>query len=222
MIMSQANARRHMLDSQLATNSVHSESVLAALDIVEREKFVPEGNKKTAYVDDDIIAEEGSLILSPIVFGRMLEVAKIKPKDVVLDIGCSTGYSSSVLSYLCKKVVAVESTTKLVAAARSNIEKQGIENVTVIRNDLAKGGSATAHYDKIFINGQVEFVPEVILDQLKPNGKLITVMRVNEEGATPFIVTLSLDKKHVLSLQTHFQANATILSDFVHKKSFKF
>jgi protein-L-isoaspartate(D-aspartate) O-methyltransferase len=222
MVISQQNARQNMLDSQLATSSVHDARVLAALDLVPRENFVPESYKKTAYFDEEIRVDEESVMLSPLVFARMLQVAELQPTDFVLDIACGTGYSSSVISYLCKKVMAVESSTKLVGQARSNIEKLGISNINFVRNDHAKGCAANTKYDKIFINGQVEFISEAILDQLKPDGKVITVMRVEEHGILPFIVTFSLDKKHVLSLKTHFQAQSTMLAEFTNKKTFKF
>jgi protein-L-isoaspartate(D-aspartate) O-methyltransferase len=220
--MLQQNARQNMLHSQLTTSSVHDARVLAALELIPREDFVPESYKKTAYFDEEIAIDEKSVILSPLVFARILQVAELKPTDFVLDIACSTGYSSAVISHLCKKVMAVENSTKLVGEARSNIEKLGISNITFVRNDHNKGCPANTKYDKVFINGQVEFISEAILDQLKPNGKVITVMKVEEHGMLPFIVTFSLDKKHVLSLKTHFQAHATKLEEFTKKKTFKF
>lgn len=222
MIISQEQARRNMLDCQLTTNSVQNRKVLAALNSVPRENFVPDEYRKNAYLDDEIALEDGALILSPIAYGRMLEVANLESYEKVLDIGCASGYSSAVLAMLCKKVVAVENSTKLVGAARSNIEKIGIENVEFVRNDHVKGSASNGLYDKIFINGQVEQVPEGLIAQLKPGGKIITIMRVEADGMRPFIVSLRLDKKGVVTLKTHFQANSGKLPEFIKDKSFVF
>ena len=85
-----------------------------------------------------------------------------------------------------------------------------------------KGSSANGQYDKIFINGQVEHVPESLIQQLKPGGRVITIMRIEEQGMLPFIVSMRLDKKGVVTLKTHFQANATKLKEFCTEKTFVF
>lgn len=222
MIISQQKARQNMLDCQLATNSVNDPRIHEAFSAVPRENFVPEAYSKNAYVDDEIMLEDGALIVAPIAYGRMLEVAELKPYDKVMDVGCANGYSAAVLANLCKSVVAVENSTKLVGAARSNIEKIGIENVNFVRADHVKGSSANGPYDKIFINGQVEQVPEALISQLKEGGRIITIMRIEDEGMLPFIVSLRLDKKGVVTLKTHFQANSSKLPEFMKEKSFIF
>ncbi len=222
MIICQEQARENMLDCQLATNSVNSESIYAALRAVPRENFVPEVYRKNAYLDEEITLEDGAAILSPVVFGRMLEVGEVGAREKVLDVACGGGYSSAVLAQMCKSVVAVENSTRLVGAARSNIEKIGIENVTFVRADHVKGSSANGQYDKIFINGQVEKISEQLVNQLKPGGKIVTIMKVDEEGMRPFIVCLRLDNKGVLALKTHYQASAHLLQEFAEKKSFVF
>lgn len=209
-----------MLDCQLATNSVNDPRIHAAIAAVPRENFMPEAYSKNAYVDDEIIIEGSARILSPIVYGRMLEVAEISPYEKVLDVACANGYSSAVLSQLSRKVVAVENSTKLVGAARSNIEKIGIENIDFVRADHVKGAKQHAPFDKIFINGQVEQVPEELISQLKPGGRIITIMRVESDGILPFIVSLCLDKKGVVTLKTHFQANSGKLPEFMQEESF--
>lgn len=221
MIVSQGKARKNMLDCQLATNSVHDPLIVAALNAVKREDFVPEAYRKNAYLDEEILVDD-SAILSPIAFGRMLEAAKISPTDKVLDLGCATGYSSAVISQLCKHVVAVENSTKLIGAARSGLEKLGIENITYVKGDLSKGSAANGKFDKIFINGQIGYMPEKLLEQLECCGKIVSIMRVEEQGMRPFITTMELDKKCVLSTKTHFQANARKLPEFFEEEKFVF
>jgi protein-L-isoaspartate(D-aspartate) O-methyltransferase len=150
----------------------------------------------------------------------MLKVAHLKKSDKVLDIACASGYSSAVISLLCKQVVAIEASTKLINEAKSAIENSGIENVSFVSADLSKGCAANAKYNKIFINGQVEQIPEGIIDQLLPGGVIVTIMKVEEQGKLPFIVTIMLDKKEVLSVKTHYQATAPMLSEFAKQPKF--
>lgn len=220
MVISQEKARENMLNCQLETNSVHDMKILCALNAIRREEFVPDSYKKNAYIDETIAVDENSYILSPVVFGRMLQVANLKPTDKVLDIGCASGYSSAVISQLCKQVVAVEGSTRLVGNARSTIENLGIDNVSFVKTDLSKGCAASAKYNKIFINGQVQQIPEGIIEQLLPGGLIVTIMKVEDHGAIPFIVTIMLDKKEVLSVKTHYQAIAPILPEFAKKPEF--
>jgi protein-L-isoaspartate(D-aspartate) O-methyltransferase len=222
MIISQEDARQHMIDGQLKTNSVHDPLVLQAIAAVSREAFVPEASKKNAYIDEEIAIDEGRFILSPLVYARMLQVAKLSKKHSVQDIGFASGYSSAVLSKLVKSVTAVENSTKLVGAARSTIEKLAIDNVVFAKNELTKGHASNKPYDRIFINGQVEFIPQALIDQLKPEGVIVAVMRLAEHGMTPFIVTLRLDKKGVHVFKTHYQASSSKISEFVFEKTFKF
>lgn len=150
MIISQQTARQQMIDCQLKTNSVHNPLILQAIDAVSRENFVPDSAKKNAYIDEEIVVDEGRFLLAPLVFARMLKVAKLKPSHKVQDIGCATGYSSAVLAHLVTEVVAVENSTKLVGAARSNIEKLALDNVIFSKNELAKGNASNKPYDRIF------------------------------------------------------------------------
>lgn len=220
MVISQEKARENMLNCQLEPNSVHDTKIIHAINSIRREEFVPELYRKNAYIDDDIKIAEGSYILSPVVFGRMLKVASLKQTDKVLDIGCSSGYSSAVISQLCKQVVAVEASTKLIGGARSTIENLGISNVSLVKADLSKGCAASGKYNKIFIHGLVEQIPERVIGQLLPGGVIVTIMKVEEHGSLPFIVTIMLDKKDVLSVKTHYQATAPLLQEFAKPAKF--
>ena len=101
--MNALNSRQAMIESQIVTNNVRDARVLAALQMVEREKFVPEEYQKNAYLDEQIPLSKTRYLLEPLVFARMLEAVNIKDADSVLDLACGTGYSTAVLSLLAKK-----------------------------------------------------------------------------------------------------------------------
>ena len=103
-----AAARTNMVTNQVRPNKVTDDRVLAALAAVPRECFVPEAMAGNAYVDEDIAVAAGRYLMEPMVLARLLQAAAIEPDDVVLDIGCATGYSAAVLAQLAATVVALE------------------------------------------------------------------------------------------------------------------
>lgn len=170
-------ARLHMVDSQLKTNRVTQVAVLEAFENVPREKFVPDHRKGVAYIDEDLKVAEGRYLMEPMVLARLVQAAAIRPSDVVLDIGCATGYSSAILAKLAGTVVALESDESLGSTAADLCERLGIDNVVVVSGELPDGYPKQAPYDAILINGAVSEVPEPIADQLADGGRLVTVQR---------------------------------------------
>ena len=86
-----------MVDSQLKPNQIVDQRVAQAMAEVPRELFVPETLAAVAYVDEDLPIAPGRFLMEPIVFARLLQAAAIEPNDIVLDLGCGTGYSTAVL-----------------------------------------------------------------------------------------------------------------------------
>lgn len=175
-------ARIKMVDNQIRTTDVTSHSVLTAFLTVPREAFVPAHLKLLAYIDEDTqIAPAanggpGRFIMEPSPLAKLLQLGAITKDDLVLEIGCGTGYAAAVLSLLAGSVVAVESDEALAASATEKLSELGYDNVAVVTGDMEKGYAAEAPYDVIFINGAVEDVPEALLSQLREGGRLIAVV----------------------------------------------
>ena len=102
-------ARRNMVERQVRTNKVTDEAVLEALAQVPRERFVPEEFRKVAYIDEDVPLGGGRYLMEPMVFARLVQAAQLQPVGRVLDLGCSCGYSTAILSRLANRVIALES-----------------------------------------------------------------------------------------------------------------
>ncbi|PAX08503.1 protein-L-isoaspartate O-methyltransferase family protein [Sphingomonas lenta] len=164
--------RQAMVASQLRTNAVNDPRVVLAMGKVPRERFVPEDERAFAYLDRQLALGRGRYLNVPVSTGRLLTEAYLEPDDRVLLIGAATGYAAAVLAELVAHVVAVESDPALAAHARDALRAES--QVEIVEAPLQEGWPAGAPYDVLMIDGAVEFVPDVLLEQVKPDGRVVT------------------------------------------------
>ncbi|MCY6380568.1 protein-L-isoaspartate O-methyltransferase family protein [Hoeflea prorocentri] len=174
-------ARTRMVDNQIRTTDVTSHAVLSAFLSVAREKFVSGNMRALAYIDDDIRLSSGEdgvpdrYLMEPSPLAKMIQLAEVREGDVVLEIGCGTGYVSALLSQLADSVVALESDPALAETAVQTLSELGYDNVAVVTGKLPEGYKPEAPYDVIFIAGAVEELPSALFDQLRDGGRLVVV-----------------------------------------------
>lgn len=164
--------RHAMVASQLRTNAVSDVRVVAAMDLVPREAFLPPAVGDLAYRDTAVPLTHGRAQNVPIATGRLLTQAELRPTDRVLLIGAAGGYTAAVLAELVATVVAVESDPALVAIARTALA--GHATVSVVEAPLTEGHAAGAPYDVLFIDGAVEAVPQALVDQIAVGGRIVS------------------------------------------------
>jgi protein-L-isoaspartate(D-aspartate) O-methyltransferase len=166
-------AMRHaMVASQLRTNAVNDPRVVAAMDLVPREAFLPVAVAELAYRDTSVPLTDGRAQNVPIATGRLLTQAELRATDRVLLIGAAGGYTAAVLAELAASVVAVESDPALLTIARAALA--GHANVTVVDAPLHEGHAADGPFDVLFIDGAVEAVPQALVDQLAIGGRIVS------------------------------------------------
>ena len=175
-----AVARRHMVDCQLRPNNITDDRLIDAMGTLQRELFLPKTVRGVAYVDEDLPVAPGRYIAEPMVFARLVQAGRITADDAVLDVGCTTGYSTAVLGQLANVVVAVEEHAELAEIATKNLAEAGVDNAAVVTGPLRDGYAAQAPYDVIVLEGAVEDVPQALLDQLGEGGRLLAL--VSESG----------------------------------------
>ena len=185
-------ARINMVDSQIHTMGVVSEQILNAFRTVPREQFVPEAQKSIAYCDEDMPVAKGRCLMEPVTHARLIQAVTPAANDTVLDVGGATGYSAAILSRLVSRVVAVESDPALMTQAQANWTKLGCDNVIAQPASFAEGCASMAPYSLIFVGGSVNCVPDALLAQLAPHGRLVAVVRGKNDKigrATLFVKT---------------------------------
>lgn len=186
--------RAKMVDGQLRTTDVTNQSLLAAMGSVPREAFVDARRQPLAYIDEDIEIAPASAdggaryLMEPSPFAKLLQLADVRQGDVVLDVGCGTGYSSAVLSLVAGSVIALESDSGLAERASSLLGSLGYDNVAVVQGALRDGYPDEAPYDVIVIEGAVGEIPEALFEQLKEGGRLVAVEGVGNAGVAKLYV----------------------------------
>lgn len=164
--------RRAMVASQLRTSAVDDVRVIAAMDTVPREDFVPVAAQPQAYRDTGVAVGNGRALNPPIATGRLLTQVGINSNERVLLIGAATGYTAAVVSLLAESVVAVESDAELAAFARNALSRYS--TVTLVEGPLGAGAADAGPYDVLLIDGAVGQIPESLIAQLKPDGRIAT------------------------------------------------
>ena len=212
-------ARRNMVDSQVRTNRVTDARLLDALEAVPREAFVPDAFKSIAYRDGDVEVGAGRRLLDPMVFARLVQEAHIQPTEVVLDVGCATGYSTAVLARLATTVVALESDRALAGRAAALLAELGVDNVAVVEGQLSEGEKAHGPYDVVMVEGAVAETPEALLAQLAEGGRLLAITK--RPGAVS-AATLTLRVGGSFSTRTLFEVAAPVLPGFARQPGFVF
>jgi protein-L-isoaspartate(D-aspartate) O-methyltransferase len=170
-----AAQRLKMVNGQLRVCDVNDLDLLAAFLDIPREDFVAPEMARFAYLDSDqpSLGSPTRRLLPPTVLARLLLAAEVKPGERVLDAGGGAGYGAAILDHLGARVVALESDSGAVAAARKLLNtRAGIE---FVEGDLASGAKGRGPFDVIVLEGAFEVWPDSLLAELAENGQLVGV-----------------------------------------------
>ena len=213
-----AAARETMVDCQVRPSDVTKYPIIDALLTVPREEFVPASKRDVAYVGEHIELGAGRVLLDPRTFAKMLDAVNIQRDDLVLDVGCGTGYSTAVIACLAEAVVGLEENPELAAEATEYLAATGADNAMVVEGKLIEGAPKHGPYDVVFLEGAAEDIPKSLLDQLKPGGRSIAV---RSEG---IVGRAKVGHKHGggVDWRAAFAASAPLLEGFGAAREFTF
>ncbi|MDD5634291.1 MAG: protein-L-isoaspartate(D-aspartate) O-methyltransferase [Candidatus Omnitrophica bacterium] len=165
--------RNIMVDTQIKARGIRDAKVLDAMRKVERHLFVPEGFVDSAYADMPLPIGCGQTISQPYIVAYMTEALRLKPTDRILEIGTGCGYQAAVLGEIVKEVYSIEVVKSLAEEARVRLERLGYKNIRVKWGDGYDAWQAYAPYDAIIATASPVEIPQKLVEQLKPGGKMI-------------------------------------------------
>jgi protein-L-isoaspartate(D-aspartate) O-methyltransferase len=170
-----ADARRRatMVETQIAARGVRDPRVLAAMKKVPRHLFVDGAERAKAYEDHPLPIAGAQTISQPYIVALMTELLGLPEHARVLEIGTGSGYQSAVLAEMCDEVYSIEILPELARASARKLAELGYKNVTVREGDGYRGWPEHAPYDGIIVTAAPESVPQPLIEQLAPGGKMV-------------------------------------------------
>lgn len=164
---------RAQLVETLRSKGVRDLAVLHAIRQVPRHLFVPEGVRHRAYDDAALPIGAAQTISQPYVQARYLELIGLTGRERVLEVGTGSGYQTALLALLTETVFSVERLPVLAQGARAALEAAGIRNATVLVGDGTLGWRPFAPYDAILVAAASPEIPEPLVEQLAPGGRMV-------------------------------------------------
>ena len=174
--MNLEQARANMVEQQIRPWEVLDQAVLDLLYAVPREEFVPAACRNLAFADLEIPIGEGERMMAPKIEARLLQSLALRKTDRVLEVGTGSGYLTALLARSAAHVHSLEIRPALAAFGRGNLERQGVDNVTLEIGDGARGDPKRAPYDAIVLTGSTPVLPATLREQLAPGGRLFAVV----------------------------------------------
>ena len=168
-----ATARARMVREQITARGITDARVLGTLAKVPRHEFVPVAQRARAYEDGPLPIGHGQTISQPYIVAFMTAALNPRPTDRVLEIGTGSGYQAAVLAGLVAQVYSIELVEPLARRAEADLKRLGFANVQVRCGDGYLGWPEAAPFDAIIVTCAPEQVPQALVDQLKPGGRMI-------------------------------------------------
>jgi len=174
---------RAQLVAELSAKGIRDLAVLRAVSLVPRHLFVPESVRHRAYEDSALPIGGGQTISQPWVQARSLELARLTGRERVLEVGTGSGYQTALLAQCAEQVFSIERLVPLAQRAREALAAAGVKNVSIMVGDGTLGWRPYAPYDAIIVSAGSPEVPQPLIDQLAPGGRLIVPIGDREAQA---------------------------------------
>ena len=168
-----AEARKSMVEDDLRGRDITDAKVLEIMGRIPRHRFVPDKMQQVAYADMPLPIGHGQTISQPYIVALMTQAAQPRPMSRALDIGTGSGYQAAVLAEVCKDVYSIEILKPLAESAQKRLADMGYKNITVRTGDGYRGWAKKAPFDVIIVAAAPDHVPQPLVDQLAPGGRLV-------------------------------------------------
>jgi protein-L-isoaspartate(D-aspartate) O-methyltransferase len=165
--------RARMANWQIEARGVTDPNTLTAMRVVPRHAFVRQTEERYAYADQPLPIGYEQTISQPYIVAFMTEALKLKPNSKVLEIGTGSGYQAAVCAEICREVYTIEIVKELAQTAEKHLKELGYPNVFVKAGDGYFGWPERAPFDAIIGTAAAGRIPQPLIDQLKPGGRMI-------------------------------------------------
>lgn len=179
--MERESERQAMIREQLERRNIRDERVLQAMAAVPRHRFVPEGLDEQAYADNALPIAERQTISQPYIVALTAAALELVGNERVLEVGTGSGYAAAVLAHLAREVWTIERFRSLAETAARRLHELGYTNIHVGIGDGTQGWPEHAPYDAVAVAAAAPYVPQPLLDQLAPGGRLVIPIGSREE-----------------------------------------
>ena len=170
-------------------------NVLDAMQNVPRHWFVPQSQQKYAYADSPLPIGHNQTISQPFIVAYMTHILQLDQHKKVLEIGTGSGYQAAILNELTPHVYTIEILASLADRAQKTFQEFGYEQITAKTGDGYKGWPEHQPFDAIIVTCAPDNIPQPLLDQLKPNGKMIIPVGSAYSAQQLILVTKDTDGK---------------------------
>jgi len=174
--------RDAMVVGQLRNRGISSERVLDATRRVPRHEFVPRASRSEAYRDSPLHIGEQQTISQPYIVALMSQILEVDSGHRVLEIGAGSGYQTAVLHELAGEVFTVEVREHLLETARERLGRLGYSGIHFRQGDGSEGWPEFAPFDRIIVTACSEAMPQALIDQLGPRGRMVLPVGAKDAG----------------------------------------
>lgn len=190
-----ARERARMVEVQIRARGIRDARVIDAMLSVPRHKFVPRSQRIHSYEDRPLPIGYGQTISQPYIVAFMTELLELDEDDVVLEVGTGSGYQAAILAKIAKKVFTIEIKERLGQGARERLKSMGYTNVEVHIGDGYNGLPDEAPFDAIIVTAAAPHIPQPLVEQLKPGGRMVIPVGQPYEDQSLVLVTKDTEGK---------------------------
>ena len=197
-----ATLRREMVHDQIEARGIHNRRLMAAMRKVERHLFVKPQYVQLAYQDGALPIDCNQTISQPYIVALMTDLLALTPTSKVLEIGTGCGYQTAVLAELAGVVYSIEIISELSKSAASRLKALNYRNVHLKKGDGYYGWQAHAPYDAVLVAAAPKDVPERLIQQVRPGGRIVIPVGTSEQNLLLIKKGLRTDPNSIRSLET--------------------
>ena len=186
-----------MIREQIASRGIKNPEVLRVMGEIPRHLFVPASVREQAYEDRPVPIGHGQTISQPFIVGFMTELLDVQGRHRILEIGTGSGYQAAILSKLAREIFTMEIVPELAQSAEVLFRRLGYKNIFVRSGNGYLGWPEASPFDRIIVTAAPPEIPQVLIDQLKPGGRLLAPVGISPANQQIVMVEKTKDGKVV-------------------------